>query len=442
MKRFGSLVTAIVLWGAAGAALAETVSIQQALEQALLNNPGIERQRRQLQSERLAKSVAQAGHYPELELQAGVTRYSEPTLAWPIHEAGSFPPFAEDIASIGLNLRLPLYVGGKLVAAVNLAEKQILAARLRLEASRQELIFNVASAYGKTLQLQQQRDAMQHRIRGLESQYADTQERLRSGRVAQIDLARVKTRLSEARYEMAALEQGVGNGLQLLAMLTGESEAPTQLVARMEVTLPAANTTLAQWSDQALANHPSLQRARSGIDAAGERIEMARGERRPQLHLIGNGRHLESGDGEGQDEWQVGLQLSVPLYDGAARRDRVSQAVIAREVAQLEMQELADSLRYQVREAHADVATGELQLRVAEQGLREAEEVLRIETLRYKTGTSTITELLGAEADLWSARAKRVQAHYDLTLSKSSLLKAAGLLGPESFSAAVPRQGE
>lgn len=432
MKHFGGLMTAILLCSA-GSALAETLSIQQALEQALLNNPSIERQRRQVRSEQLEKSIAQAKYYPELELQASVTHYSDPTLVWPIHEGGEFPPFDDDIGSVALNLRLPLYVGGKLVAGVKLAEKRIRSAELQLQASQQELVFNIVSSYGKTLQLQQLHGAMQHRILRLESQYNDTQERFRSGRVAELDLARVKTRLSEARYEMATLGQGVNNSLQLLAMLMGTQETPAELAELPDVPL-LSSTTLAEWTEQALANHPGLHRAQTGILAADERIDIARGERLPQLHLVGNSRYLESGSGEGQDEWHVGLQFSVPLYDGSARGDRVSQSVIARQMAQFELDEQQDNLRYQVREAYAAVTTGELQIEVAEQGLREAEEVLRIETLRYNTGSSTITDLLGAESDLWNARAKQMQAHYDLIISKSRLLKAAGSLGPEHFS--------
>lgn len=438
MRHFGGLIMVMLLWGSAGTVLAETLSIQQALEQGLRNNPGIERQRQQVQSDQLEQSIAQAKRLPELELQASVTHYSEDTLVWPIHEPGNFPPFDDDVASAGVNLQLPLYVGGKLVASVNLAEKMTRSAELQLQASQQELIFNIVSSYGKTLQLQQLRDAMQHRIKNLESQLEDVRKRLRLGRAAEIDVARIKTRLSEARYDMAALEQGVSNSLQLLATLMGSSEVPTELDDLPALPL-SPDTSPAQWVEQAMSQHPSLRRAQSGIQAAEQRVEIARSERLPQIHMVGNSRHLEGSSGDGQDEWQLGLQLSLPLFDGSARRDRVGQAAIAKQMAQLELDELRDTVRYQVREAHAAVATDELQLKVAGQGLEEAEEVLRIESLRYKTGSSTITDLLGAEADLWSARAKQTEAAYNLTISKSRLLKVAGRITPELFTQAGPQ---
>lgn len=432
MKYFGRIMMVLLIWSGAENALAETLSIHQALERALLNNPGIERQRQQVESEKLGQSIAQAKRLPELGLEAGVTHYSDPTLVWPIHEPGSFPPFDDDVASVGVNLKLPLYMGGKLVASVNLAQKLTQSADLQLQASKQELIFNVVSTYGKSLQLQHLRDAMQHRILNLESQLRDVRKRFESGRVAEVDVARVKTRLSEARYEMVALEQGMNNSLQLLARLLGDDQAPTILD---ELPMPplSPDTGPSEWVEKAFDKHPSLQQAQTGVQAAEQRIDIARGERLPQLHVVGNSRHLESGSGEGQDEWQLGLELSVPLFDGSARRDRVSQAVIEKQVAQFELQELRDTIDYQVRVAYSDVTTDGLQLSVTEQGLEEAKEVLRIEKLRYSSGSSTITDLLGAEADLWNARAKRTQAAYDVIISKSRLLKETGQITPELF---------
>lgn len=432
MRHFGSLIVVMLLWGNAGNVPAETLSIQQAIEQGLLNNPGIERQRQQVQSEKLGQSIAQAKRLPELELQAGITHYSEPTLVWPIHEPGQFPPFDEDVANVGINFRLPLYSGGKLIASVDLAKKMTRSAELVLQASRQELIFNIVSVYGKTLQLQQLGEAMRHRIVNLESRLVDVKMLQRAGRAAAVDVARIKTRLSEARYEMASLEQGVASSRELLATLMGTAKVTQQLMEMPPLkTLPFS--TLEQWTEQALASHPRLARAQTAIQAAEHRTDIARSERLPQVNVVGNSRHLESGSGEGQDEWQLGLQLSMPLFDGSARRDQVSQAEIARQMAQLELQELRDSIRYQVNDAHGAVSTDRLQLRLAVQGLREAEEVYRIEQLRYRTGTSTMTDLLGAEADLWNARAKQTQATYDLVISQCRLRKVAGLIVTQQF---------
>lgn len=422
----------VMLWGSAGTVLAETLSIQQAIEQGLLNNPGIERQRQQVQSGQLEQSIAQARRLPELEFQAGVTHYSDPTLVWPIHEPGQFPPFDDDVVNVGINFRLPLYLGGKLVSSVDLAEKMTRSAELGLQASRQELIFNIVSVYGKTLQLLQLREAMRHRIANLESRLEDVQRLQRTGRAAAIDVARINTRLSEARYEMASLEQGVASSRELLGTLMGTAEV-TQELEEFPPLKALPFSTLAQWMEQALASHPQLARAHTAIQAAEHRTDIARSERLPQVNVIGNSRHLESGEGDGQDEWQLGLQLTLPLFDGSVRRDQVSQAEIARQMAQLELQELRDSIRYQVSDAHGAVRTDRLQLRVAEQGLREAEEVYRIEQLRHRTGTSTMTDLLGAEADLWNARAKQTQATYDLVISESRLRKVAGLIAPQQF---------
>lgn len=422
----------MLLLGLGGTAGAESLTVQQAIAQALAQNPGIERLRQQTRSEGLGSSIARARRHPELELQAGLTRYSDPTLAWPIHQPGAFPPFDEEISNLGVNLRLPLYAGGSLVAAVDLAEQRHAMARYGLQASEQELIFNIVSSFGKALQLQYLIEAMEHRIRRLEAQVADVKKRFRSGRAAELDVARTQTQLSEARYELATLEQGLSNTRNLLTVLMGSAQPPQQLAEMPVIELDTAKD-IEGWVAQAQAAHPSLQQASANVQAAEQQVKVAQGARLPQLALVGSSRHLETSTGEGQDEWQVGLQMTLPLYDGASRRDKVSQSQIGAQMAQLQLRELRDRIAFEVREASAAVSTAEVQMQVAEQGLSEAREVLRIETLRYNTGTSTITDLLGAEATHWNAKAKVMQARYDRVIYKSQLLKAVGRISPTMF---------
>jgi outer membrane protein TolC len=63
--------------------------------------------------------------------------------------------------------------------------------------------------------------------------------------------------------------------------------------------------------------------------------------------------------------------------------------------------------------------------------------VLRIETLRYRSGGSVITDLLSAETAYWDAVASRYQAGYELVISEARLLKAKGTLGVDSFATAT-----
>ena len=64
-------------------------------------------------------------------------------------------PFETAIVSYGLELTLPLYTSGRIEHGIALSEARAAASRSRVQLTRNQLIFNVASAYYTVLRLQQ-----------------------------------------------------------------------------------------------------------------------------------------------------------------------------------------------------------------------------------------------------------------------------------------------
>lgn len=411
---------------------AQPLTLHQAITQALAANPSLTGQRHQTDALALERNMARGRQLPSVEMQAGYTHYSDPMLVWPLHQIGSFPPLDQDVASAGLYLTLPLYAGGRLVAGEALAEQQYRAALHQYTASAQELAFNVVAAYAKSLQLHHLVAALTQRVKRLEAEAADVAQRLALGRAAPLEKMRIETQLAQARYERVQVQQGERNALALLAALLG-SETPPEL---LEIeTFPDATgaLTLEAALAQARRQHPDLQRAESELAAAGHKLDIARGERLPSVNLLGNARRLEGVDSAGQDEWQLGVQLTWPLYDGNVRESRTSQVALQQQAAQAQRQAVADRLGVEVQEAWGGISTGKAQLATAQRAQQEADEALRIETLRYRSGAGTVTELLAAEAAQWAAQASLSQAHYDLTFNQARLLKVLGRLTPDGM---------
>jgi len=56
---------------------------------------------------------------------------------------------------------------------------------------------------------------------------------------------------------------------------------------------------------------------------------------------------------------------------------------------------------------------------------------LRIEKIRYDSGESTITDLLSAESELWTAAANTSRAYYEKIASEANVLRILGKLSPD-----------
>lgn len=411
---------------------ADSLFLWEAMERAAQSNPAIKSQQVEVDRQTLEQDIARSQHLPKVDLSAAYTRYAYPTFVTPIREAGVFPPMDRDIANIGLALNLPLYSGGKLVAGEALAAHNREASVQALRAGGQDLLFNIAATYTKAQHFHQLVKVLDARIKALQQEEKDIGLRIREGRAARLELIRLQTQLSQARYDMVSVVQGEKDALSLLAALMGES-GPAPILSDLGTTAPALPLSSEAALSRALQQHPDILRLDAMGRAAQQKTAIARGNRLPQIDLVARAQETAGGDWKGYDDSQIGVQLSLPVFDGAIRRRRVEQAGLEQRQNALQQEDARNRLASEVEQAFGALSESRARLEAATQGEIEAGEALRIETLRYHSGENTITDLLGAESALWAATASRLQAGYDITVSQARLLRVIGELAVDSF---------
>ncbi|NDP39997.1 MAG: TolC family protein [Rhodoferax sp.] len=415
---------------------ADPLPLWEAMDRAVQSNPAIKSQRVEVSRQTLEQDIARSQHLPKVDLSAAYTRYAYPTFVTPIREVGVFPPMDTAIANIGLALNLPLYSGGKLVAGEALATHNREASVQALRAGGQDLLFNVAATYTKALHFRQLAKVLDVRIQALQQEERDIGLRIQQGRAARLELIRLQTQLSQARYDKVSVTQAEKDALSLLAALLGESgSAP--ILSNLGATAPVLPVSAEEAIGRALQQRPDILRLDALGKAAQQKTAIARGDRLPQINLVTKVQESASGNWNGYYDWQIGVQLSLPLFDGDIRKHRVDQAGLEQQKNALQQEDARNRLVSEVEQAFGALSESRARLEAATQGESEASEALRIETLRYHSGENTITDLLGAESAHWSTTASRLQAGYDITVSQARLLRAIGELAPDSFRPAV-----
>ncbi len=433
MKPLSRLLLCTFLLSIGKVALAaDSLSLWEAMERAAQSNPAIKSQQVEVSKQTLEQDIARGQHLPKVDLNAAYTRYAYPTFVTPIRDTNVFPPMDRDIANIGLAMTLPLYRGGKLVAGEALAAHNREASVQTLRAGGQDLLFNVTATYTKALHFRQLVKVLDARIKALQQEEKDIGLRLREGRVARLELIRLQTQLSQARYDRISVAQGEKDARSLLASLLGES-GPVPVLSELSATAPALPVSADEAMRRALQQHPDILRLDAMGRAAQQKTAIARGDRLPQIDLVANAQETAGSDWKGYDDSHIGVQLSLSLFDGAIRKRRVEQAGLDQRQNALQLEDARNRLTSEVEQAFGALSESRARLEAATQGETEAAEALRIETLRYHSGENTITDLLGAESALWSATASRLQAGYDITVSQARLLRVIGELAADSF---------
>ncbi len=121
-----------------------------------------------------------------------------------------------------------------------------------------------------------------------------------------------------------------------------------------------------------------------------------------------------------------GLQLSVPLFDGMQRYNRVKQSKINVKQAENNLDDLKRGIDLQTASAKTNLKNALLNLKNQEQNLKLAENVLDISNKKYKAGVGSNLEIVEAQSDLAQTQTKYFSAMMDVVTAKSDLQKATG----------------
>jgi len=431
------LAVAPLLSLAQSTAQGATLSLPEAISQALAQSPHQLSQRLEVERTGAGVAAARAARSATFDATGSATRYGYPTFVHSIREAGVFPSLDTTIVDLGLALKLPLYTGGKLTQGIVLADLGQQIARERERLGAQELTFNVSSVYFKIQQLDALAQVYAARIASLEAQLKRATLLRDTGKTGKLDQLKIGTLLTKARHDRLQIENRGREAWSLLYQLSGMTRPPQAPALTRYVAAWAPDSSLEQMRQQAHAQRPELQIAARQSSAGMAKEEIARAEQRPAVSLVSGVRGRSGSSGRVYDDWSVGVQLSIPLFDGGVRRARVDEAAIERRQADLAAEQTRLEVDKQIEDAWSAHVEAESRLRVTATSIAEASEALAIENLKQEQGVGLVTDVLNAETTLLGAQADRLQAQFDLITTRFGLLRATGALRPESVATLV-----
>lgn len=321
-------------------------------------------------------------------------------------------------------------ISGLVRTAVRAANVTLTVSELELARTRNDTILQVVQAYQGVARADEF-------VRVAEEALRNAQERLRlvraqvdAGVAAQFDLLRAETAVAQAdQAVLNARNQRELAAAALNNLLGRDLDAPVQVVkpARLpEETLPPLETL----TQQAYENRPELIAARRGVDLAQIGIETARRSLLPNIVLTGQADfNLNTSAFNPRRETYTGVAvLSVPIWDGGIARAREAQARDDLQIAQLRLQQAREGVALEVRQAYLNLQDAQKRLAVAQKGLEQATEALRLARVRFEAGVSPQLEISDAELAFTQAQTNLVNAQFDYLDAYAALLRAVGAI--------------
>ncbi|MBR3745615.1 MAG: TolC family protein [Selenomonadaceae bacterium] len=392
---------------------AQALPVQEAVQTALTNNPDLQRTEQSIRiaEESLKSARGQKSFSISASggLNAGKVEFQEHT----------------EHASTGLSLSLPLYTGKRLETAIKSAELGINVAKFDFSQARDNLIYQVVTAYVTALEnlatskvdLETEKNLAEHG-KMIAAQYD-------AGAKAKIDLLRAQVATSNALQDAARSHAAYEVALTNLAAIMSTDSINTLSVEEFETTLELGEVE--QYLTMAEENRHDLKSDALRIEQGELSVDSAKSGWYPNVSAnVGTNLNASAHEWHWTPDASVGVSASWNIFDGGVTRAQVDSAKVEVERLKLAFDSDLDSVHEAVVTAHKNLRIALLRLTTTQRAVELAEEERYIATERYNAGEGIILDILDAELALSTAKKNNVSARYDVLRYSFDLAHATG----------------
>ena len=352
---------------------------------------------------------------PSVTLQAEATRTNPPGFNFV-----TFTPEANAVTA-QVTARYDLFLGGQKFAELSRSGAALEGAHASELVARFATALLTESDYYGVLADRELARVAQDRLRRAQQGFGVARARVQSGAAVQTDS--LQFLLEQNRAQVGALQQDAAlreARLQLGRRVgaAGPVDAvPLDTVLMAELPLPLADA-IAQAADQG----PQYRVARANERAARAAFRARLGDYLPHASLTANALAFDNKFFPASyKRTSFTLTVSFPLWDNARRELALSQARVSRDVARAVREDMDRAVQHDVTAAYDAYVTARATYVLAVQGLAVARENFRVQDARYRSGSTTILDILDAQLGLSEAEATLVQARYGTRLALAGL---------------------
>lgn len=414
------------------------LELEDAIMQAVCANPQARLAWANARAQAAAVGVSEAAFLPTLNATGG---YERDTLSTTYDVVGNSIRTSQNSSSkYGmLNLSWVLFDFGKRSAGLRQARQLLEAANATQDDALQTVFFNAAQAYYAVRDAQAALDAARQTEQIASESLAEARAKHDAGAGTLSDQLQAQTAYRRALLDRVSAEGDAHGADGALAVAMGlDANTPLRVTPAPPL---AEHDAFAQGVDQLLdeakARQPKLVAARAKLQAARENIDVVRAQGRPTISLVGS---LTQNNPSYQQQPQsapitasrgstIGVQVTIPLFEGFASGYRVAQAQAQADAREAELRNTELQVSLDVWKSYQSVQTDTANLDNSQALLTDAQRALDIARGRYKAGVGTFTELQDAQAALADARKQRVLAVSKWRTSRLRLAASLGNLG-------------
>ncbi len=275
------------------------------------------------------------------------------------------------------------------------------AVRFRAEIASRGLVVTVIQSYFGAAAAQSKLEAAQRAADEGDRFLKLTQDLEQGGEVAHSDVIKAELQANDRRRQLQEAKLALLNArLDLSILIFQDFNDSFELVEDLHANVPLP--TLPEFQTRAAADNPDIRAALEAAKAAGQNVFAARAAYMPSLSFdyfygIDATRFATRTDGISNLGSSAVATLNIPIWNWGSTQSKVKQAELQKNQAQRELSLAQRKMLAEIQSLYAEAQTASQELISLERSAELSAESLRLTTLRYKNGESTVLEVVDAQ---------------------------------------------
>jgi len=371
-----------------------------------------------------------------------------PHVATPLTQVGNnigqsindaFRSNTKNVYAGGIVVNQPIYMGGAIKAANNMAAIGEQIAQNNISLKRQLVLYGVDNAYWLAISLKK-KEALATRYRDLAQKLnEDVKKMIREGVATRADGLKVEVAVNTADMQIARIQSGVSLAKMALCELCGlDLNGDIPLSDEGDADLPPTPSTqfdnyTVSSSDTTGLNEarPELRLLQNAVDLSIQNTKLIRSLYMPHVLLtagysVSNPNLFNGFQKRFTDLWNIGITVQVPVWNWGENKYKVRASKTATTIAQLEMDDVRKKIDLEIEQNRLRLKDANKQLATSQKNMAAAEENLRCANVGFKEGVMTVTEVMAAQTAWQTSRMAIIDAEISVKLAQTGLQKALG----------------
>ncbi len=399
----------------------EILTWEDCLTEAKKNHPDLISAVENLNQKKADKTITASGFFPQIDSNLGASTAGTSTTS---STTGVTTKATTDTYTYGVTGTQLVFDGFKTTNKVKTASENINSAQQNYRFTSSAVRLSLRTAFINLLKAQELVKVTEEITKIRRDSLELITLRYESGLEHKGALLTAEANLAEATFELAQSKRDIGLSQRQLIKEMGRKDFRLMSV-KGDFSVREAASEKPDFEVLAK-NNPSLLKAYAERNAAGFDIKSAYADFAPQLSGSAGANKKSAQWPPENNNWNLGLSVTMPIFEGGLRLAQVSKAQAAYNQAEADARSTRDSVVVDLEKTWADLQDALETVEVQRKTLNASQERSKISEAQYSTGFITFDNWIIIENDLVSAKKAYLNAEASVLLAEANWIQAKG----------------